>query len=302
MARYLDPKNDLTFKRIFGEHPKLLIDFLNALMLLPPARQIKTIEYLSPEQVPENPAKKYSIVDVKCKDKSGRIFIVEMQMYWLDDFKKRVVFNAGKALVRQLLKGDDYDKLRTVYSLAILNEAFDRKTEEFYHHYHIVNPKNTDETLDGLEFILIELSKFKSGKWAERKTASLWLRFLNEVGEEMRSLPQEFQDYGPIREAVELCETGAYTQEQLDAYDKYWDIIRIEKALKKAGHAEGLAEGLVQGEAIGLEKGREEGEVISMEKAAINSHKAGIPIDTISTITGLTAEQITEILKRQGWI
>ncbi|MDR3188055.1 MAG: Rpn family recombination-promoting nuclease/putative transposase, partial [Prevotellaceae bacterium] len=36
MARYLDPKNDLTFKRIFGEHPDLLISFLNALMPLAP--------------------------------------------------------------------------------------------------------------------------------------------------------------------------------------------------------------------------------------------------------------------------
>ncbi|MDR0711701.1 MAG: Rpn family recombination-promoting nuclease/putative transposase, partial [Prevotellaceae bacterium] len=34
MARYLDPKNDLTFKRIFGEHPDLLKSFLNALMPL----------------------------------------------------------------------------------------------------------------------------------------------------------------------------------------------------------------------------------------------------------------------------
>lgn len=28
--RYLDPKNDLTFKKIFGEHPHLLKSFLNA--------------------------------------------------------------------------------------------------------------------------------------------------------------------------------------------------------------------------------------------------------------------------------
>ncbi|MDR1154357.1 MAG: Rpn family recombination-promoting nuclease/putative transposase, partial [Bacteroidales bacterium] len=34
MARYLDPKNDLPFKRIFGEHPNLLKSFLNALMPL----------------------------------------------------------------------------------------------------------------------------------------------------------------------------------------------------------------------------------------------------------------------------
>ena len=34
MARYLEPKNDWTFKRIFGEHPDVLIDFLNAQKLI----------------------------------------------------------------------------------------------------------------------------------------------------------------------------------------------------------------------------------------------------------------------------
>ncbi|MDR1343384.1 MAG: Rpn family recombination-promoting nuclease/putative transposase, partial [Prevotellaceae bacterium] len=34
MARYLDPKNDLPFKKIFGEHKHLLISFLNALLPL----------------------------------------------------------------------------------------------------------------------------------------------------------------------------------------------------------------------------------------------------------------------------
>ena len=29
MSRYLDPKADVVFKKIFGEHPKLLISFLN---------------------------------------------------------------------------------------------------------------------------------------------------------------------------------------------------------------------------------------------------------------------------------
>jgi hypothetical protein len=104
MARYLDPRNDLTFKRIFGEHPDLLIGFLNAVMPLSPEHLIKEIEYLPAEQVPDIPGKKYSIVDVKCKDKSGRIFIVEMQMLWTSDFMNRMVFNASKAYVRQLDK------------------------------------------------------------------------------------------------------------------------------------------------------------------------------------------------------
>ena len=45
--RYLDPKNDLTFKRVFGEPPHLLRSFLNALLPLGPDQQIVFLEYLS---------------------------------------------------------------------------------------------------------------------------------------------------------------------------------------------------------------------------------------------------------------
>jgi hypothetical protein len=38
------------------------------------------------------------------------------------------------------------------------------------------------------------------------------------------------------------------------------------------------------------------------EKAVINGAKSGYPIEVISAITGLTQEQITEILKRNGLI
>lgn len=41
--------------------------------------------------VPENPLRKNSIVDVRCKHKSGRPFIVEMQMIWSSEFKQRVL-------------------------------------------------------------------------------------------------------------------------------------------------------------------------------------------------------------------
>ena len=44
MPRYLDPKNDFTFKRIFGEHPDLLISFLNALMPLEENQLIESVE------------------------------------------------------------------------------------------------------------------------------------------------------------------------------------------------------------------------------------------------------------------
>ena len=53
--RYLDPKADLTFKKVFGEHPDLVISLLNALLPLEPDEEVMEIEYLPAELVPENP-------------------------------------------------------------------------------------------------------------------------------------------------------------------------------------------------------------------------------------------------------
>lgn len=79
-GKYLNPKANMTFKLVFGEHPDLVMSLLNALLPLPEDGQIESVEYLMPEMVPENPAKKDSIVDVRCKDQAGRQFIVEMQL------------------------------------------------------------------------------------------------------------------------------------------------------------------------------------------------------------------------------
>jgi len=311
MARYLDPKNDLTFKRIFGEHPDLLINFLNAVMPFEPDRLIVEVEYLPADMPPETPTKKYSIVDVRCRDNYKRQFIVEMQMFWNEAFYNRIVFNAGKAYVRQLDSREDYHLLQPVYTLAILNQNFDRKTERFYHHYQIVNRENTDEIIPGLEFILVELTdKFRPETMNDRKLMVLWLRFLDEVGESMRNLPPEMQENEFIRQAAELCEVGAFTPEELATYDKYWDIIRTERTLREgalregraAGRAEGEAKGRAEGEAKGRAEGRAEGlvegEAIGLEKVVINSNQAGYTAEAIAAITGLTLEQVTAILRR----
>ena len=83
MSRYLDPKADVVFKKIFGEHPPLLISFLNAILPLPTDYPIVSLDYLPNEQTPKIPALKKTIADVRCKDSSGRYFIVEMQIDWM---------------------------------------------------------------------------------------------------------------------------------------------------------------------------------------------------------------------------
>jgi predicted transposase/invertase (TIGR01784 family) len=290
MTRYLDPKNDLTFKRIFGGHPHLLISFLNALLPLSPDRLIQRIEYLSPEQIPDNPLGKNSIVDVKCTDNHGRHFIVEMQMYWSDIFKSRLVFNASKAYVRQIRKSESYNLLQPVYGLGIINDTFDRQTDKFYHHYQTINRYNTDEIIEGLEFVLIELEKFKPSKWEDHKMAVLWLRFLSEIKDETSHVATDLLANAEIREALSLCEEGAFTPEELDLYDRYWDYVRTEKGItdraRIEGELKGKVEGLIEGEARGL------------ERTVITACQNKFSIEQIQAFSNLNEEAILEILKR----
>lgn len=116
----------MTFKRVFGEHPDLVISLLNALLPFKSAEEeIETVEYLAPELVPMNPLRKISIVDVRCHDRNGRQFIVEMQMIWSIEFILRVMFNDSKAYVSQLVdRKENYHLPEPVYSLNLANDVF----------------------------------------------------------------------------------------------------------------------------------------------------------------------------------
>ena len=144
--RYLDPKADLTFKKIFGEHKDLLISLINALLPLNDDEMVESVEYLPPELVPELPTGKNSIVDVRCKDVKGRQFIVEMQMIWTPAFQQRVLFNASKAFVRQLRRNRKYELLQPVYSLNLVNESFmNDYPDEYIHNYNMVHELHSDK-------------------------------------------------------------------------------------------------------------------------------------------------------------
>ena len=162
MARYLDPKADVVFKKIFGEHPLLLISFLNALLPLSPDSPIVSLSYLQNEQVPSIPEFKRTIADVKCTDAHGSIFIVEMQMNWTDYFKERLLFGTSQAFVKQLKKGEEYKFLQPVYGLGLIADIYEKTSPDWYHHYQLVKQCSDGhyDTIEHLQLIFIELPKF----------------------------------------------------------------------------------------------------------------------------------------------
>lgn len=291
--RYLDPKIDLAFKRVFGEHKNLLKSFLNALLPLPEDGQIDTLEYLPPEQVPEIPGfLKYSIVDVKCTDQNGRIFIVEMQMMWALAFEQRMVFSASQAYVKQMREGQSYKDLRPVYALAILNSKFDPVSgtgggapggtpggpqADYYHHYKIVNVERPQQTLKGLEFVFIELPKFKPESRTEKRLQNLWLRFLRETGAQTEQVidPALMQDRD-IAEALNLVEQAAFTEAELNGYHVALDRARM--AVDIVADAEA--------------KGKAEGELAKARAIAAILLTQGLALEQVAAATGLTVPDL----------
>ena len=280
MAHYLDPKNDLTFKRVFGEHKHLCMSLINS--ILPLEKPIVSIEYQTGELIPElTDVLRNTIVDVRCTDTDGRQFIVEMQLYWSESFKSRVLLNASKAFVMQLDKAEDFELLQPVYALNFVNDKFEKSPEmenEYLHHYKIVNIKHTQKQIKGLEFLYVELPKFKSQNRAEKKLHQLWMRFLTEINEKTTEVPQELLENELTREAVKHMEKAAYTKKQLEAYDKWKIAAMTERSALKDAKKEGRTE--------------KEIEVV------IKSDEEGLSPEIISKITGLSIEEINRILNK----
>ncbi|MDR0692133.1 MAG: Rpn family recombination-promoting nuclease/putative transposase [Prevotellaceae bacterium] len=291
MTHYLDPKNDLIFKRIFGEHKHLCISLLNSMLPLEPAHQIVELEYLPPELTPELPVLKNSLVDVRCIDKRGRQFLVEMQMHWTETFKSRVLFNASKAYIKQLKPREQYKFLPPVYALSFVNEIFDRSSAEYYHHYKIVNIADTQQRIEGLEFVFIELPKYTPGNRAEKKLYDLWLMFLTQPNESNEA-PAALLEEELTREALQYLERWSYSAEDLEIYDRCWDAVRTQQMYVIDAFDEGEAIGLQKGEAIGLQKGKTE----AVRELVLDAHRRGLAVDQIQAFIPLPEAQIQEIV------
>ncbi len=296
MAKYLDPKADLTFKKVFGEHKELLISFLNALLPLQPGKEIVSIEYLPAEMVPINPDKKDTIVDVRCTDTENRQFLVEMQMYWTDMFKRRTLYNTCKAYARPLKKGENYSEVKPIYTLSLINDvAFPELSDEFYHEFVPMHRNHTDEIIEDFEMIFVELPKFMPSSWQDRRMAVLWLRFLTEIDENTKETPAELAADALVAKALGLVEESTYSDAELYSIDRYWDQISRERTIEYAAERKGEAKGLKQGRAEGLAEGRAEGEKSKAFAIARNLLSMGMTMEQVSQATGLSAKEISTL-------
>jgi predicted transposase YdaD len=106
-----------------------------------------------------------------------------------------------------------------------------------------------------------------------------------------------------IAQAVEALKESSYSLEELEQYERYWDVVRTQKAFVQdaltKGKQEGLAEGIGIGIGIGFEKGIGEGVEKNATKVVENLIvKLGLSDEQAADVAGVTVAFVAAIRQK----
>ncbi|OAB82468.1 transposase [Wolbachia endosymbiont of Laodelphax striatellus] len=285
ISKFLDPRNDLCFKKIFGteKNKNILIHFLNDILGFSGSNKIKEIEFLSTIMDPEIASDKQSIVDVLCKDSIGNRFVIEMQLARDKGFEKRAQLYAAKAYSRQLDKSGNYIDLKKVFFIAISNCNLLPEEVDYISTHNIRDIKTNGHYLKDLQFIFIELPKFAKNKVELlESTIERWCFFFKYAEETTDEDLKKIAKESPIiKLAYDELDRFRWNEKDLVAYEeRIMDLRKGEAILAQK-----------------LDDAREEGKIegkIEVAKAMLANN---VDIDTIVKFTDLSVSEIKELQK-----
>ena len=305
LSKFLDPKNDVAFKRLFGseDHKDILIHFINDILELKDNNQIEDVEFLLPIQNLEIASKKQSIVDVLCKDKNDVQIIVEMQVSPTRGFEKRAQYYAAKAYSRQLNSGaeEKYINLKEIIFIAIADHKLFPEKKAYKSNHIILDKKSYEHDLKDFSFTFIELPKFKKEKIEELKDITeKWIYFFKYAqktseGDLKRLIGSDIV----IKTAYEALNRFNWNENELIQYDQSEKRLRDYIASMDYQYDKGIQKGIAQGREEGIEKGIQKGMQKGIENEKLQTAKnmlaRGLDVDLISDVTGLPKSEIKKL-------
>ena len=129
---------------------------------------------------------------------------------------------------------------------------------------------------------------------------------MTEIDEKTEMVSPDLLANPLVEKAISIVRESAFTRAQLEAYDRFWDAIRVEKAFInegirrgmekgiKQGMEQGIKQGMEQGIKQGVEQGRAEGERQKALAIARNLRLSGMRLSDIARMTGLSEAEIPE--------
>ena len=250
---------------------------------------------LESESNQEDEFDKYNRVDILAEDSKGELFLIEIQNNSEYAYFQRMLFGTSKLVTEYIERGDNYAKVRKVYSINIVYFSLGHGKDYVYHGKTEFRGIHTNDLLELTpfqrqtfkadtvsqlypEYYILKVNGFNQ---VAKSPLEEWIYYLN-TGD----IPSNATAPG-LDEARKKLKLAMMTHDELKAYYRHLDnivilrnnIITEREEGRFEGHEKGLAEG-AKNKAI---------EVARFLKAS------GAAIALIMGATGLTKEEIDSI-------
>ncbi|WPX97449.1 Rpn family recombination-promoting nuclease/putative transposase [Candidatus Bandiella euplotis] len=291
IVKYLNPRNDVAFKRIFGteKNKDILVHFLNDIIVSKDMKPIKEVSIIDPNLHPDIKYEKRSVVDVLCEDEDGIKYIVEMQVAKVAGFEKRAQYYAARAYTAQHDKGEAYVNLKKVFFLAITEYVMFPKKKHYKCDHWILDKDTHERDLKDFSFTFLELPKFNK-KIDELKTyEDKWCYFFKHADDPDDVTELLTKSNEVMKKAYEELKAYNWTKKELVSYEAAEKVAMDLKAREQYVEHEAREKALAEG----MEKGREEEKI----KIAKNLISKKLDDKLISESTGLSLEKIHNLKK-----
>lgn len=266
---------------------------------------------LESESNQEDEYDKYNRVDILAEDSKGELLLIEVQNNNEYAYFQRMLFGTSKLVTEYINRGDNYDKVRKVYSINIVYFSLGHGKDYVYHGKTEFRGIHTNDLLELTpfqrqtfkvdavsqlypEYYILKVNDFNR---VAKSPLEEWIYYLN-TGE----IPSTATAPG-LEEARERLKLDSMTKDELSAYYRHLDNVVILRSNiytereegRLEGRLEGLAEGFKKGQAEGFEKGETLGAKNANRKNALAMKRLGIDYAVISQVTGLTQEEIESL-------
>ncbi len=257
--RFISPKTDFAFKKIFSsdQSKDILISFLNA-MIYGGDSVIQDLEIIDPYNPGDVVELKETYLDIKAILKNKTTVIIEMQLWNVEAFQKRVVYNLCKTYGNQLKSGQGYFDLKPVIALTITDFKLFPATEKVINCFYFQEAEEHFAYQENeLKMVFVELPKF-SKKLEELETIiDKWIYFLKEAPS-LELIPDQMREIPQLEKALNIANQASLSVEELEKIRKQEMLLEDRRGAlslakregREEGREEGITQGILQGERI----------------------------------------------------
>jgi predicted transposase/invertase (TIGR01784 family) len=300
MSLGIRPIVDFAFKKIFGspDNSRALIGLLNAILELEPP--IEEVQILNPFNYQEFAESKLIVLDIRCRDSSGKWINVEMQIANQAGFLQRSVYYSCSMYVDQLQQSDQYSEANSAISICLISKKLFTESDQAHHRFQMMDYKSGRRLADAIEVHTIELAKYNldetliSSRPRIEQWAFLLLRAQDYDRVELRKLLPEIEFQDAIR-VLEIISSKTEDKQMYDQREKAQrDYIWMMTGARQEGFVEGKEQGLEEGREQGIEEGIQRGKLAG--KIQFAQELLGQTVSTDQELTSQNSDILTALL------